>query len=233
MSMPGGRLPEPRAAVAPSHLALMDQVYRHQRHFYDLTRRHYLFGRDRLIGGMAAKPGQRILEIGCGTARNLIKIARRYPGTELWGVDASGEMLRTARQSVAGAALGGRIRLCHGLAEDIPQLFAAGSPFDHVVFSYSLSMIADWQAALRASSRVARAEARIHLVDFADFGALWPWAAGSLRFWLRLFHVTPRDELVLKLQQLANGRQDCTLDLLSGRYAFVFKASIGAIADLA
>jgi S-adenosylmethionine-diacylgycerolhomoserine-N-methlytransferase len=231
--MPGGRLPEPGAAAAPSHLALMDQVYRRQRHFYDLTRRHYLFGRDRLIGGMAAKPGQRILEVGCGTARNLIKIANRYPGTELCGVDASGEMLRTAGQSIAGAALRDRIRLCHGLAEDLPELLVAESPFDHVVFSYSLSMIADWQAALRASARVARPEARVHLVDFADFGGLWPWAAGSLRLWLHLFHVTPRSELVLKLQQLSNGRQDCALDLLPGRYAFVFHASIAAIADLA
>jgi S-adenosylmethionine-diacylgycerolhomoserine-N-methlytransferase len=230
--MPGGQRPEPGAAGAPSHLALMDEVYRHQRHFYDLTRRHYLFGRDRLINGMAVKPGQRILEVGCGTARNLIKIARRYPGTELWGVDASSEMLRTAGRSISGAALRDRIRLCHGLAEDMPELLAAESPFDHVVFSYSLSMIADWQAALRASARVARPEARVHLVDFADFRGLWPWAAGSLRLWLHLFHVTPRSELVLKLQQLANGRQDCALDLLPGRYAFVFNASIAAIADL-
>jgi S-adenosylmethionine-diacylgycerolhomoserine-N-methlytransferase len=231
--MPGGRRPEPRAAVAPSHLALMDHVYRRQRHFYDLTRRHYLFGRDRLIKGMAAKPGQRILEVGCGTARNLIKIARRYPGTNLWGVDASGEMLRTAEQALASTALGGRIRLCHGLAEDIPELFVEEPPFDHVVFSYSLSMIADWEAALRAASRVARPEARIHLVDFADFAGLWPSTAGLLRFWLHLFHVTPRGELVSRLQQLANGRQDCALVLLPRRYAFVFNASIGAIADLA
>jgi S-adenosylmethionine-diacylgycerolhomoserine-N-methlytransferase len=231
MSMPDVRQPEQRPANAPSHLLLMDRIYRNQRHFYDLTRRHYLFGRDRLIKGLAAKPGQRILEVGCGTARNLIKIAKHYPGTELCGVDASGAMLRTAEQAVARTKYT-QIKLCHGLAEDVPELFAAEPPFDHVVFSYSLSMIADWEMALKAAARAANPEARIHLVDFADFGGLWPLAAGLLRSWLKLFHVTPRGELVFRLQHLANRRQDCTLDLLPGRYAFVFNASIGAIAEL-
>src|SRR5690242_2621923 len=231
MFMPGVRQPERRPGLASSHLALMDQVYRRQRHFYDLTRRHYLFGRDKLIEGLAAKPGQRILEVGCGTARNLIKLAKRYPETELWGVDASREMLRTAEQALARTRLY-RIKLCHGLAEDIPELFAAEPPFDHVVFSYSLSMISDWEKALRAAAQTARPEARLHLVDFADFGGLWPSTAGLLRAWLRLFHVTPRSELVARLQNLASGRQDCALDLLPGRYAFVFHASIRAIAEL-
>ena len=31
--------------------ALMDRLYRRQRHFYDVTRKHYLLGRDRLIDG--------------------------------------------------------------------------------------------------------------------------------------------------------------------------------------
>ena len=227
MSILGVRNPELRS----THLALMDHIYRRQRHFYDLTRRHYLFGRDRLIRGLGAKPGQRILEIGCGTARNLIRMAKHYPGTELWGIDASREMLRTAEQALARTGCT-QIQLCHGLAEDVPELLAAEAPFDHVVFSYSLSMIADWEGALRAAARAANPEARVHLVDFADFGGLWPAAAGLLRFWLKLFHVTPRGELVIRLQQLANHQQDCTLDLLPGRYAFVFTASIGVIAEL-
>jgi S-adenosylmethionine-diacylgycerolhomoserine-N-methlytransferase len=33
----------------------MDRVYRPQRHVYDLTRRPYLLGRDRLIAGLGAK----------------------------------------------------------------------------------------------------------------------------------------------------------------------------------
>ena len=226
MSIPGGNS-EPQN----SHFVLMDRVYRHQRHFYDLTRRHYLAGRDRLIEGINAIPGDRILEVGCGTARNLIKIARRYPGTELWGLDASGEMLRSAAHSVQRAGLEHRIRLAHGLAEELPSIFAGEAGFDHVIFSYSLSMIGDWQGAALAAGQVAKARGQIHLVDFGDLNGLWPSAAAALRSWLALFHVCPRAELVEQLENLAQSRNDCSIELLRGRYAFVFKASIGVVSS--
>ncbi len=57
----------------------MDRIYRHQRHIYDLTRKYYLLGRDALIRDLAPVPGDTVLEIGCGTGRNLILAARRYP----------------------------------------------------------------------------------------------------------------------------------------------------------
>ena len=57
----------------------MDRVYRYQRYIYDFTRKYYLFGRDRLIRELALKPGERVVEIGCGTARNLIRMARPTP----------------------------------------------------------------------------------------------------------------------------------------------------------
>ena len=64
--MPGGTSEPPSG-----HFALMDRIYRHQRHFYDLTRRHYLAGRDRLIAGVNAVPGDRILEALQRKSRNL------------------------------------------------------------------------------------------------------------------------------------------------------------------
>jgi S-adenosylmethionine-diacylgycerolhomoserine-N-methlytransferase len=208
----------------------MDRIYRYQRHIYDLTRRHYLFGRDRLIAGLGAKPGERILEIGCGTARNLILMARRYPGTELWGIDASREMLQSAEEAVKATAFAPRITLAHGLAEDAAAIVPAG--FDHVVFSYSLSMIEDWRSALAVAAKRAKPDGRIHLVDFADFRGLRFGTATLLRLWLKLFHVNPRAELLPRLQELAKRRQDCGLKCLPGHYAFVFTASIRAVTDL-
>ena len=66
----------------PRHADLMDGIYRHQRHIYDATRKFYLLGRDEMIEGLAVPSGGSVLEIGCGTGRNLIAAARRYPG--LW-----------------------------------------------------------------------------------------------------------------------------------------------------
>ena len=83
-----------------NHAALMDDVYRYQRYIYDFTRKYYLFGRDRLIRELKPKPGARIIEIGCGTARNLIKMAQTYPDARLYGLDASAEMLRTAEMAI-------------------------------------------------------------------------------------------------------------------------------------
>ena len=52
--------------------APMDAIYRRQRFIYDLTRRPYLFGRDQMLAELEPPPGGSVLEIGCGTARNLL-----------------------------------------------------------------------------------------------------------------------------------------------------------------
>ena len=59
--------------------ALMDRMYRRQRHIYDLSRKYYLLGRDEAIARLDPAPGDGVLEIGCGTGRNLIKAAQAYP----------------------------------------------------------------------------------------------------------------------------------------------------------
>jgi len=215
-----------------AHAALMDKVYRRQRHFYDLTRKYYLLGRDHLVRQLNARPGERVIEIGCGTARNLIRIAETYPGTKLFGLDASAEMLRTAHEAVARARLSERIALKRALAEELtPNLFGSEQKFDHAIFSYSLSMIPDWRAALLAAAKAVRADGFIHVVDFGDLGSLWSVASLTLRAWLRRFHVAPRDEL-LTLLEAGSRRPGCVLHLLPGRYAFVLKASPVAIADM-
>src|SRR5215813_4815856 len=103
----------------------MDRMYRHQRHVYDLSRKYYLLGRDRMIARLAPAPGQSVLEIGCGTGRNLIAAARCYPRACFHGLDVSAAMLATARRSLARAGLSARIRLAQAdaTAVDAAALF--------------------------------------------------------------------------------------------------------------
>jgi S-adenosylmethionine-diacylgycerolhomoserine-N-methlytransferase len=212
------------------HAVLMDRVYRHQRHIYDLTRRFFLFGRDRLLHDVAPKPGDRIVEIGCGTARNLIRLARRSPGVRLYGIDASHEMLRTAQRQIARQGLTSTIEIAHALAEEFsPQTFSLGEKFDHVFFSYSLSMIPDWRAALRAAAAASKPEGRVHIVDFADLAGLWRPVAKGLRAWLRKFHVMPRHELIGALA----GLPDARVAYLRGRYALILQMTPAAAERLA
>lgn len=214
------------------HSALMDDVYRHQRYIYDLTRKYYLFGRDTLIRDLALRDGERVIEIGCGTARNLIAIARRYPGARLYGLDASQEMLKSAASSIARHGLSGRIKLVHAYAEDLsPALFGEDALFDRAIFSYSLSMIPDWRKALRAAAAAVRPEGQIHAVDFGDLTGLGRVFAKLLRWWLRQFHVEPRVEIIQSLERrLSPG---AALQVLLARYAFILRGSPGNIQNLA
>ncbi len=54
----------------------MDRHYRFQRYIYDATRTHYLLGRRHLIRQLAPPPRGTVLEIGCGTAWNLVRAAK-------------------------------------------------------------------------------------------------------------------------------------------------------------
>lgn len=107
----------------------MDRMYRYQRYVYDLTRKYYLFGRDRLIAELPAQSGEHACEVGCGTARNLIALAARFPETQFYGVDASAEILKTAAANVARQKFESRIKLAVGLAQDVtPAVFGLQRP---------------------------------------------------------------------------------------------------------
>ena len=216
--------------AAPSaeagHFGRMDKVYRRQRYIYDFTRKYYLVGRDSLIKNLAQEPGARLVEIGCGTGRNLIAIARAYPHARLYGLDASAQMLETAQAQLARAGLAGRVTLVHGLAEDLRPAAFGEDRFDHTLFSYSLSMIPDWRRALVASANALSAKGRIHIVDFGDLQTL-P-GKSLLLAWLALFHVTPRSALLKSLEALSPEG----FRLFPGRYAFQFSAAKGKMGSL-
>lgn len=189
-------------AASGGHAALMDEVYRGQRHIYDFTRKYYLFGRDTLIAGLAARPGMRVLEVACGTGRNLAKVGKAWPGVRLFGLDISAEMLKSAR-----AALGNEARLGQGDACAFDAADLLGEPaFERIVLSYSLSMIPDWQGALDHAAGQLAPGGSLHVVDFGDLQGLPGPFQTLLRGWLAKFHVEPRTALPEAAARIAAAR---------------------------
>jgi S-adenosylmethionine-diacylgycerolhomoserine-N-methlytransferase len=186
----------------------MDRQYRWQRHIYDLTRLPYLLGRDRLIAELAPRDGDAVLEIGCGTGRNLTTAAARYPGARLFGIDVSTEMLTSAIATIARAGLASQIRVAHADATRLdPQPLFGVARFERIFISYSLSMIPDWQAVIDGSISSLAPGGELHIVDFGGQQRLPGVFRAVLRRWLALFHVTPRDEMetVLRARAQAAG----------------------------
>jgi len=175
---------------------LMDRMYRRQRHIYDATRKYYLLGRDDAISALAPLPGESVLEIGCGTGRNLVAVARRFPNAAVYGLDVSSAMLETAGAVLRRAGLDGRVKLAQGDASDFdPQALFGRAAFDRVLISYALSMIPPWRAALAQAIDVVADGGALEIVDFGDQAGLPRLLRAGLRRWLAAFDVTPRDAL--------------------------------------
>lgn len=199
----------------------LDRNYRHQRHVYDLTRRYYLLGREACLRGLDPPPGGSVLEMGCGTARNLVLAAQMYPDAHLFGIDLSGAMLESARATLLRRNLAARVTLAHADATSLDPVAQLGiARFDRIFFSYSLSMIPPWERALAHALSLLTASGSLHVVDFGT-GARFPRIARTaLRRWLAKFHVTPRDEIEPVLVQLAaHTDRTAVVEEIYGTYA--------------
>ena len=201
----------------------MDRMYRHQRYFYDLTRKYYLLGRDRLLSEMDISGGDNVLEIGCGTGRNLSILAQRHPNANFFGLDASAAMLETAAAKVTAADLS-NITLTTALADSFgyEETFALHRPFDAIFFSYSISMIPPWRESIENALENLKADSSIYIVDFYDQKNLPKFFQKMLKAWLRRFHVQFWDDLILFLDSLdKQDRGKLQLTPIFRRYAFI------------
>ncbi|MBP1883337.1 class I SAM-dependent methyltransferase [Sinorhizobium mexicanum] len=196
-----------------NHARLMDQMYRYQRYIYDFTRKYYLFGRDTLIRELDPPAGASVLEVGCGTGRNLAMIGELYTGRLLFGLDISAEMLATARAKLRRQGLCS-VTLRVADATNFSATAFDQPGFDRIVISYALSMIPEWEKSLDAAIAALNPGGSLHI---ADFGQQEGWPGGFRRLlqaWLKRFHVTPRETLfeVMREKAKTNG---ATLELKS------------------
>src|SRR5260370_34481082 len=114
-----------------------------------MTRKVYLIGRDELRDALPGAPGMTICEMGSGTGRNLIRLARRSSATRLYGIDISSVMLATAGAAIQRAGFTNRVQLAESNIESFdPQRAFGVAHFDVVYFSYVLSMLPEWRPAV-------------------------------------------------------------------------------------
>ena len=177
-----------RATQTEDQRERLNKLYRYQRHFYDVTRRFFLFGRDELLRQMSVREGESVLEVGCGTGRNLLRLARLQPNAKLYGLDAADEMLKTAGAKLDARDLQKQIVLRRGLAEEFSyqETFGSSEPFDKIFISYSLSMFPKWREALRNALCNLKADGDLYVVDFWDGAGLPGWFNRLLRRWLAI-----------------------------------------------
>ena len=204
--------------------ARLNNLYRFQRHFYDLTRRFFLFGRAELLRQMNVQPGESVLEVGCGTGRNLLKLSRLAPQAKLFGLDAADEMLKSAAAKFDAHNKQKEIILRQGLAEEFNyhETFKLDEPFDKIFISYSLSMFPQWQEALRNVLKNLKSGGDLYIVDFWDGKGLPAWFNRLRAWWLGLFKVYYRREFLEFLKELQKeGAGKYTVTSVGMSYAFI------------
>ena len=153
---------------------------------YDAFRERLLHGRADLMARLAPEPGAHVIELGAGTGRNLGFLGDRLSGlgrVEL--VDLCPALLEQARQRTQGLS---NVRVVEADA----VTYRSDRQADVVYFSYSLTMIPDWEGALRNALALLKPGGQLGVVDFyvsdpepesglVRHGALTRW------FWPRWF----------------------------------------------
>ncbi|TVQ99299.1 MAG: methyltransferase domain-containing protein [Deltaproteobacteria bacterium] len=191
--------------------------YRFHAPIYDLTRWTFLFHRRRAVEWTGLDgPPRRVLEVGCGTGINLVRLAHLWPHAEIVGVDLSGAMLARARARLA--PFGDRVRLHEG-AYGVDDTFT-GWP-DALLFSYSLTMMGEALPSVLDAARRDLAEGgRVIAVDFDDT------PSRTFRHWMRANHVDVDGRVLRSLHDRFHTRRQETGQAFGGLWStFLFAGS--------
>ena len=148
----------------------LDQRYRLAARSYDLLSGEpvYRAGRQLGIAALDLRPGDLVLDVGCGTGLNFAGLrAAVGPTGRVVGLDASAAMLRQAAVRTVRAGWS-NVELLQADATTAPPevlLEQLGQRCDGVLATYALSLMRPWQAAWRTVLSLAAPTGRLAVVD--------------------------------------------------------------------
>jgi ubiquinone/menaquinone biosynthesis C-methylase UbiE len=117
----------------------------------------------RLITQANIQPGQRVLDLGCGTGTLTILVKLLYPDANVVGLDGDPQVLEIANSKAVKAGV--EITLDQGMAYRLPY---PDSSFDRVLSSLVVHHLAreDKQRMMVEIGRCLRPAGELHIVDF-------------------------------------------------------------------
>lgn len=130
----------------------------------------YRAGRIVAIPALHLAPGDRVLDIGCGTGLNFPMLLEQVgPSGRVVGVDQSAQMLSAARRKCIRWNAD-NVTLVQADATRLPAdrlLAEVGTSrgYDAVLFTYSLSLMSGWTDAWRSGTGLVRNGGRMAVVD--------------------------------------------------------------------
>jgi len=117
----------------------------------------------RLLTQATLRPGQQVLDIGCGTGTLLLAAKEREPQVEAVGLDGDSQMLEQAREKIARTGVA--VRLDEGLSFEMPY---EDRCFDRVLstlFFHHLTT-ADKRRTFEEITRVLKPGGELHVADW-------------------------------------------------------------------
>jgi len=140
--------------------ARLQEFYAPQADAYDDFRERLLKGRRELIDQLDLPERARIVELGAGTGRNLDHFGARLTQFESFElVDLCPALLAEARKRAA-------IRPNVRVVEADATIYRPQTPVDCVIFSYSLTMMSEWRAALDNAVAMLKPQGQLAVIDF-------------------------------------------------------------------
>src|SRR5262245_5628288 len=104
----------------------------------------------------------RVLDIGTGPGWIPIELAARQPGWEIWGLDASADMLALAERHASATGVADRVHFVAGDATDLP--FDDGM-FDLVISHFTLHHVDRPEQLFNEAARVVRGGGKVVIKD--------------------------------------------------------------------
>lgn len=146
-----------------THAERLESFYGKQAGAYDDFRAHLLQGREELCTALRTPTGGVWVDMGAGTGANADFFAHEVPHlSKAYLVDLSPGLLAVARRRIADRGW----RNVKAMEADATVFSPSEPAVDLVTFSYSLTMIPDWFAAIDRAYRMLRPGGLIGVVDF-------------------------------------------------------------------